>query len=178
MENEGLLILAGIAGFFFTLALFAYVYFRGLTLITIYHDQDFEAGAFLRWTYKGRHFEKHATLIVLLAYITCFFLETLAPAISGPVFFALLLIALAVGALRDQKASTRLHASPVDFPRDRKILFVYLALTAAYFATIFSTGDEINTLALTLGFLAFLQAPPIFIIAANFVVRPFLKEKA
>jgi len=176
MENEGLLMLSLIAGFIITLALFAFVYFRGLTLIAAFRDLGYDSMKLLRWTIKGRHFEKHATLIVLLSYIAWSFLEILAPAIAAPVFYALILVALTMAAFRDRWGAARLAKSPADVPRDRKILYLYLVLTAIYFATLFSAGQKINTTLLTLSFLAFLQAPPIFIIAANFVLRPFSKN--
>ncbi len=175
MENEGLLMLALIAGFIITLALFAFVYFRGLALVAAFRDMGYDSKSLLKWTIKGRHFEKHATLVVLLSYIGWSFLEILAQPIAEPVFYAFILVALTMGAFRDQKAAAHLALSPAEVPRDRKILYLYLVLTAIYFATLFGAGQEINTLLLTVSFLAFLQAPPIFVIAANFIIRPFLK---
>jgi hypothetical protein len=175
MENEGFLMLSLIAGFIITLALFAFVYFRGLTLIAAFRDLGYDSMKLLRWTITGRHFEKHATLIVLLSYIGWAFLDFLAPPIANPVFYAFILVALTMSAFHDQRGAAKLAKSPADVPRDRKILYLYLVLTAIYFATLFSAGKEINTLLLTVSFLAFLQAPPIFIIASNFVLRPFIK---
>ncbi len=175
MENDGLFLLSGFAGLVVTLALFTFVYFRGLALIGVFQTNKYDAGAFLRKCLKFRLFEKHATLVVLLAYIGWSFMDFLAPDIAAPVFFAFATVALATGAIRDQKAVAKAKENPEKINRNKNILFVYLALTAMYFATIFSFENEINILVLTISFLVFFQAPPIFIIAANFILRPFLK---
>lgn len=176
MENEGLVILSGIAGLVVTLVLFTFVYFRGLALIGVFQKNNYDAGGFLKTVLKARLFEKHATLIILLAFIGWSFMEFLAPKIAAPVFFAFATVALAVGAFRDQKVVSQKGKVATNIPRNNKILYVYLALTAAYFATVFSYDNEINIMVLTISFLVFFQAPPIFIIAANFIVRPFLKD--
>lgn len=176
MENDGLLLLSGFAGLVVTLALFAFVYFRGLALIGVFQKNNYDTGAFLKQVLKDRLFEKHATLIILLSFIGWSFMEFLAPTIAAPMYFAFATVALVMGAFRDQKVVAKEGKKAADVPRNRKILYVYLALTAMYFATIFSYDNEINIMVLTLSFLFFFQAPPIFIIAANFIIRPFLKE--
>lgn len=176
MENDGLLLISMVAGFVVTLALFTFVYFRGLALIGVFQTNNYDAGSFLKRVIKERLFEKHATLIILLSFIGWFFMEFLAPTIAAPVFFAFATVALAMGAFKDQRAVVKAGKSSAKVPRDLKILYVYLILTAAYFATIFSYENEINIILMTISFLVFFQAPPVFIIAANFIVRPFLKE--
>lgn len=176
MENDGLLLLSMVAGFVITLALFTFVYFRGLALMAVFQTNNYDAGNFLKRIFKDRLFEKHASLIILLSYIGWFFLEFLVPAIAAPMFFAFATVALAMGAFKDQKTVAKAGKDVANFPRHQKILYIYLALTAMYFATIFSFDNEINIMVLTISFLVFFQAPPIFIIAANFIVRPFLKE--
>lgn len=176
MENNGLLLLSVFAGLVVTLTLFTFVYFRGLALIGVFQKNNYDAGGFLKQVLKERLFEKHATLIILLSFIGYSFMEFLAPKIAAPVFFAFAIVALAMGSFRDQKAVGKAGKEITKVSWNRKILYVYLALTAAYFATVFSYDNEINVIVLTLSFLIFFQAPPIFIIAANFIVRPFLKE--
>lgn len=176
MENNGLLLLSVFAGLVVTLTLFTFVYFRGLALIGVFQKNNYDAGGFLKQVFRERLFEKHATLIILLSFIGYSFMEILAPKIAAPVFFAFSTVALAMGAFRDQRAVAKEGKEGTKAPRDLKILYVYLALTATYFATVFSYDNEINVTILTISFLVFFQAPPILIIAANFIVRPFLKE--
>ncbi len=178
MDDQGLMILSLVAGFVVTLALFAFVYFRGLLLLNAFRKKDYDAGVFLKWIYNNRHFEKRATLVILLALILWFVLEGLAVSIATPMFFSFIFVALGLGALGDKKSLEKLTKNPTSVSRDRKILYLYLALTAIYFATVFSYTGEINVIAFTFWFLVFFQAPPVFIIASNFVIRPFLKSQS
>jgi hypothetical protein len=176
MGEEGLLLFSFIAGMIATLALFTFVYFRGLALIEVFQSGNYDAATLLKRVVKDRLFEKYATLIILLSYIGWAFLDFLAPTIAAPMFFAFAIVALAMGAFKDQKRIIKAGGEAGKKPRDRKILYLYLILTATYFATLFTYQGEINIMILTFTFLIFFQAPPIFIIAANFIVRPFLKN--
>lgn len=175
MGNEYLLPLSFAGGFAFFAAFLAFVYFRGQALIHFYQEQEYNAEAFFIWIIKKRAFDKRASLIILVSYVLWYAVHEINPVIFNPVFYILVFTALVIGAISSYAAKKAGAGSMAATPRAGRIHFVYMLLTAAYFATVFANQTGIDIPMLTMSFLAFFQAPPLFIFAANFILRPMEK---
>jgi len=184
MGNEYLLPLAAAVGFVFFSAFLAFVWLRGQALVHYFEEQEFNTEAFFVWVIRKRAFDKRATWILIPAFAAWygtqrFLPDLINPLVLNPVFYGIIFIALVVGALSSYE-TTRAAGKYKDIsPRAKRIHTGYMALMGAYFATIFANQTGTEILFLTLAFLAFFQAPPLFIVAANFIMRPWetIREK-
>lgn len=177
MALENIFSLSALGGFLITAALFAFAWYRGLAIAAVYAEKGYDPEKFLKWVIKSRNFDKKATLIMLLSYIGWYFLKESVPAGINAIFYLLVFIALLVGTQTSYKYLKSLKRSVNEDPYLSNVHFTYMVLSAAYFGSIFATQQEVTIPPLAFSFLAFFQAPPIFIIVANFIMRPLAKAE-
>lgn len=174
MSKEILLPLSAAGGFALTAALFAFVYYRGLALLQFYQQEEYNTERFLVWLIQRRAFDKKATLIVLVAFIAWSVFAGGSVLVFRPAFYAILLVALAVGAWSSHRLRRYAKKPLVMTARANRIFYAYMILVAFYFAA--ALGHDANIYRdiplLAATFLAFFQAPPLFVAAANFIMRP------
>ena len=178
MGAEYLLPLSWAVGFAFAVAFFGFVWLRGQALAHYFEEQDFNTEAFFIWVIRKRAFDKRASIVITLAfaawYLTQYLLpELINPLLLNPIFYGIIFVALTAGALSSFEAIRAAGKYKDISARAKRIHTVFVALMGAYFATIFANQTGTEIMFLSLAFLAFFQAPPLFIVAANFIMRPW-----
>lgn len=170
--NAEILVLAGLAGLVFMIALLAFVYYRGMALLQYYQQDEYDSDRFLKWLLKKRAFDKKATLILLVSFIGWSLLQHIDPPSFNLIFYLLVLLSLVTGTLASRPKKDKVKKPLVMTARAQRIFFTYLLLVGAYFGGVLGSFKETNLTALMLSFLFFLQWPPLFLVAANFVLKP------
>lgn len=173
MGSQYLLPLSAAGGFALTAALFAFVYYRGMALLQFYQQEEYNTERFLVWIIKRRAFDKKATLTILLTFIAWYFIGGINPVLFNPLFYILVFTALVIGAKSSYDAWKSAKKPLVQTPRAQRIFYAYMVLVGVYFAGILGQQQQIDIPLLTASFLGFFQAPPLFLSAANFILRPF-----
>jgi UDP-N-acetylmuramoyl-tripeptide--D-alanyl-D-alanine ligase len=178
MTRDVVYLLAGAGGFALAAAVFAFVYYRGLALLQFYQQEEYNTDRFLAWLVRRRAFDKRATLIVLIGCVAWLALARLNPVMFNLGFYAVLFGALAYGAASSARVWTRAKKPLVMTPRANRIFYAYMVLVAFYFAGALPREADLyrDVPLLAAAFLAFFQAPPLFIVASNFLLRP-LEER-
>lgn len=171
MDNT-VLILSGLAGFVFFVALLAFVYFRGTALLQFYQQEEYDTDRFLKWVWARKGIDKKATLLVLVGFLLWYFLRGLNPPVMGLIFYILVLAGLIIGTLASRKTGRNAKKPLVITERVQRILYIYILLVGFYFGGILVTFEAGNYAALTFAFLFFFQCPPFFLGGANFILIP------
>ena len=174
MTRDILLPLAAAGGFALTASVFAFVYYRGLALLQFYQQEEYNTERFLVWIVRRHAFDKKATLTVLAAFIVWFALGRFAPVAFDLIFYAVLFAALTLGAASSRRMRRAAKKPLIMTDRASRIFYSYMILVAFYFAGALAHDPDIyrDIPLLASVFLAFFQAPPLFIVASNFVLRP------
>lgn len=177
LRMDGLiLILSGVVGLFFIAGLLGFVYFRGTALLQFYQQEEYDTDRFLKWVVKKRAFDKKATLIILVGFLGWYFLQFLNPPLVTLIFYLLVLVGLFVGIKASRPNEEYVKKPLVMTSRVQRLFYVYMVLVGFYFAGILMTFDKNNSMALMGAFLFFFQAPPVFLAASNFILKP-VEEK-
>jgi len=174
MSRDLVFSLALSGGLALTAAVFTFVYYRGLALLQFYQQEEYNTERFLVWIVRRHAFDKKATLIVLAAFVAWFAFSRLDPVLFSLAFYAVLFAALVLGARSSHRLRTAAKKPLVLTARASRIFYVYMVLVAFYFAGALAHDPYIyrDVPLLAAAFLAFFQAPPLFIAASNFVLRP------
>ncbi|HXV74043.1 MAG TPA: UDP-N-acetylmuramoyl-tripeptide--D-alanyl-D-alanine ligase [Sphingomonadales bacterium] len=175
MSRDLLFSLAVAGGFALAAAVFAFVYARGLALLQFYQQEEYDTGRFFAWLFRRRAFDKKATLMLLAAIVAWFAFARFTPALFNLAFYAVLFAALGLAAVSGWRLTRRAKKPLIMTARANRIFYVYMVLVAFYFAAALAHEDAIyrDVPMLAAVFLAFFQAPPFFLAAANFVLKPY-----
>ncbi len=169
--NSGLFFYGSVLGFFLFAAILSFVYYRGLSLLRFFQQEEYDNDRFLRWLFRRRAFDKKATLLILVSFILWYFLKDQNPPVYNFILVTLYIPALIIGIVTSRPR--KLAKKPlVMTARAQRILYTYLVLIGVYFAGILLTFGQENLTALMLSFVVFFQWPPFFLVAANFILIP------
>jgi len=169
---SGLIFYGTILGFLLFISIWTFVYFRGMSLLQFYQQEEYDSDRFIRWLFRRRVFDKKATLLVLVSFILWYFLKDQNPPVYNFILLTLFIPALIIGTLTSRQARKAQKKPLVLTARAQRILYTYLLLIGFYFAGLLLTFEEENLTALMLSFVVFFQWPPFFLVAANFILIP------
>ena len=169
--NSELFIYGGLLGFFLFATLLVFVYFRGISLLQFFQQEEYDNDRFLIWLVRRRAFDKKATLLVLVSFIIWFLIKDQNPPLYNFILMVMFIPALILGYVTSQPQK-KVKKALVMTPRAQRILYTYMVVIAIYFAGILMVFDKSNLTAMMLSFVFFFQWPPIFLVAANFILIP------
>jgi len=170
--TSGLIFYGTVLGFMLFASLWAFVYYRGMSLLQFFQQEEYDNDRFIRWLFQRRAFDKKATLLVLVSFILWYFLKDQNPPVYNFILLTLFIPALIIGTLTSRQGRKEQKKPLVLTARAQRILFTYLLLIGFYFAGLLLTFEQENLTALMLSFVVFFQWPPFFLVAANFILIP------